>query len=88
MKSTKDRVIQTSRDAHTREDAPQATSDSLEASFKSNKRESNDEDASSSLEMNLAALSLERLSLTPQSFSHSRPSSNQLNTSIFLSLKT
>jgi hypothetical protein len=76
MKSTKDRVIQTSRGAHTREDAPRATPNRLEASFKSNKCESKDEDASSALEMNLAAFSLKWLSLTPQSCSHSSPSLN------------
>jgi hypothetical protein len=73
-----DRVIQTFRGAYTREDAPRATPNHLEASFKSNKRESKNEDASSALEMNLAALSLKWLSLTPQSCSHSSPSSNQL----------
>jgi hypothetical protein len=78
MKSTKDRVIQTFRGAHTREDGPRATPNRLEASFKSNKYELLDEDASSALEMNLAALSLKRLSLTPQSCSHSSPSSNQI----------
>jgi hypothetical protein len=74
MKSTKDRVIQTFRGAHTREDAPQVTPNLLEASFKSNKHESKDEDASSALEMNLANLSLKRLSLTPQSCSHTSSS--------------
>jgi hypothetical protein len=72
MKSTKDRVIQTSRGAHTREDTPRATSNRLEASFKSNKCESKDEDASSALEMNLAALSLKMV---------------ESHTSILLSLK-
>jgi hypothetical protein len=78
MKSTKNRVVQTFRGAHTREDAPRVTPNHLEASFKSNKCELKDEDASSALEMNLAALSLKRLSLTPQSCSHLNPSSNQL----------
>jgi hypothetical protein len=78
MKSTKEKLIQTYQDALTREDAPRAIPNRLEASFKSNKRESKDEDASSALEMNLAALSLKRLSFTPQSCSHSSPSSNQL----------
>jgi hypothetical protein len=78
MKSTKDSVLQTSRDAHTREDATQVTPNLLEASFKSNKRESKDENASSALEMNLAALSLKWLSRAPQSCSHPSPSSNQL----------
>jgi hypothetical protein len=49
-----------------------------EASFKSNKHESTDEDTSSVLEMNLAAFSLKSSSLTPQTFSHPSPSSNQL----------
>jgi hypothetical protein len=78
MQSTKDRVVQTFRDAHTREDAPRATPNRLEASFKSNKRESKDEHASSALEMNLATLSLKWLSPTPQSYCHPNPSSNQL----------
>jgi hypothetical protein len=78
MKSTEDRVIQTFRGAHTREGAPWVTPNRLETSFKSNKRESKDEDASSALEMNLVVLSLKTLSLTPQSCSHSNPSSNQL----------
>jgi hypothetical protein len=50
----------------------------LETSFKSNKRESKDEDASGALEMNVAAFSLKSSSLTPQTFSHPSPSSNQL----------
>jgi hypothetical protein len=54
------------------------TPNRLEASFKSNKRESIDEDASSALEMNLAAFSLKSSSLTPQSYSHQSPSLNQL----------
>jgi hypothetical protein len=78
MKSTKDRVIQTFQDAHTREDAPRATPNGLEASFKSNKHESMDEDASSTFEINLAALTLKWLSLTPQSYSYRSSSSNQL----------
>jgi hypothetical protein len=78
MKSKKDRVIQTSWGAHTREDAPRAILNHLEASFKSNKRESKDEDASSALDMNLAALTLKWLSLTSQSCFHPSPSSNQL----------
>jgi hypothetical protein len=78
MKSTKDRVIQTFQDAHTREDAPRATPNHLEASFKSNEHELKNEDASSALDMNLAAFSLKWLSLTPQSCSHPSPSSNQL----------
>jgi hypothetical protein len=78
MKSTKDRIIQTSWKAHIQEDAPRVTPNRLGASFKSNKRESEDEDASSALKMNLAALSLKWLSLTPQSFFYPSPSPNQL----------
>jgi hypothetical protein len=48
----------------------QATSNRLEASFKSNKCEPVDEDASSALEMNMAAFSLKSSSLTPHSSSH------------------
>jgi hypothetical protein len=49
MKSIRDRVIQTSWDAHTSEDTPWVTPNHLEASFKSNKYESKDEDGSSAL---------------------------------------
>ena len=41
---------------HTREDTPRATPNRLEASFKSNKRESTFGDDSSALEMGMAAL--------------------------------
>jgi hypothetical protein len=58
MKSIKDTVIQTFQDAHTQEDAPRATPNYLEASFKSNKRESKDENILSAFKMNLVALSL------------------------------
>jgi hypothetical protein len=53
-----------------------ATPNRIEASFKSNKYESKDEDASSALEMNVDDLTLKSPSLTPQSCSHRRPSSN------------
>jgi hypothetical protein len=53
------------------------TPNHLEASFKSNKCESMDEDTPNALEMNLAAFSLKCSSLTPQSCSHPSPSSNQ-----------
>jgi hypothetical protein len=53
-------------------------SNRLEASFKSNKRELMAEDASSALQMTLAAFSLKSSSLTPQTFSHPSISSNQL----------
>ena len=68
-KSTKDGAIQTSRDVHTWEDAPRKTSNHLEASFKSNKRESMDGYASSALGMKMAALTSQSLSHTPQSSS-------------------
>jgi hypothetical protein len=54
------------------------TPNRLEASFKSNKCESMDEDASSALEMNMAAFSLKSSSLTPHSSSNPSPTSNQL----------
>jgi hypothetical protein len=78
MKSTKDGYYKLSR-AHTHERTlNRAISNHLEANFMSNKRELMNEDASSALEMNLAALTLKWLSLTPQSCSHPTPSSNQL----------
>jgi hypothetical protein len=52
------------------------TPNRLEASFKSNKCESMDEDASSALEMNVTAFSVKCSSLTPQSFSYPISSSN------------
>ena len=64
---TKDVVIQISGGAHIREDAPQVIPNRLEANFKSNKCESMDGDASSALEMKLAALTSQRLKLTSQS---------------------
>jgi hypothetical protein len=54
-----------------------ATPNHLEASLKNNKRESMNKDASSALEMNVAAFSLKISSLTPHSSSHPSPSSNQ-----------
>ena len=72
-----DVVVQTSR-GHTREDAPRATPNRLEASFKSNKRESMDENASSAHEMKMAAHTSQRLKLTLESCSHPSPNSNQL----------
>ena len=60
-KSTKDGLIQTSRGAHTREGAPRVTPNRLEASFKSNKHESTNGDGSSAVEMNLAALTSQKL---------------------------
>ena len=62
--STKDGVIQTSRGAHTREGDPRVTPNRLEASFKSNKRESTNGDGSSAVEMNLAALTSQKLKPT------------------------
>jgi hypothetical protein len=50
----------------------------LKASFKSNKRESKDENALGALEMNVDDLTLKSSSLTPQSCSHPSPSSKQL----------
>ena len=61
---------------HTREDTPRATPNRLEASFKSNKRESTGEDASSALEMEMAAHTSQMLKLTLKSCSHQSPSSN------------
>ena len=63
---------------HTREDAPQTTPNHLEASFKSNKRESTVGDASSAHETERAAHTVKGSSLTPQSISHPSPSSNPL----------
>ena len=57
-------------------DAPRATPNRLEASFKSNKRESTGEDASSALEMGVAAHTSQMLKLTLKSCSHPSPSLN------------
>jgi hypothetical protein len=51
-------VVQIFRDAHTREDAPRATPNHIEANFKSNKCESKDENVLSAPKINLTALSL------------------------------
>ena len=69
-------VIQTSRGAHTREDAPRATPNRLEASFKSNKCESKNGDASSAHERVVAAHTSQISSLTLKSSSHPSPSFN------------
>ena len=69
-------VIQTSRGAHTREDAPRTTLNRLEASFKSNKRKSKNGDASSAHEREVAAHTSQISSLTLKSSSHPSPSLN------------
>ena len=69
-------VIQTSWGAHTREDAPRATPNRLEASFKSNKCESKNGDASSAHEREVAAHTSQISSLTLKSSSHPSPSLN------------
>ena len=73
-----DVVVQTSRGAHTREDAPRATPNHLEASFKNNKRKSTQGDAFSALEMKMAALTSQSSSYTLNSCSHPSPSSDPL----------
>ena len=57
-------------------DAPRAAPNRLEASFKSNKHESTGEDASSALEMGMAAHKNQMLKLTLKSCSHPSPSPN------------
>ena len=61
---------------HTREDAPRATTNRLEASFKSNKRESKNGDASSAHEREVAPHTSQISSLTLKSSSHPSPSLN------------
>ena len=68
--------LQTSRGAHTREDAPRATPNCLEASFKSNKLESTVGDASSAHETERAAHTSQWLTFALKSCSHPNPSSN------------
>lgn len=68
-------AIQTSRAHHNEKALKRATPNHLETSFKSNKRESKTEDASSALEMNLVDLTLKARVTHLKSFSHPSPSS-------------
>ena len=71
--STKDGVIQTSRGAHTQEGAPRVMPKYLGASSKSNKRESPDGDASSTLRRTWLLTLVKKLKLILESSSHPSP---------------